>query len=94
MKRMVAILLALLLCCVPLSARANALPPDVVSKLRGALTEMGVDGATQGRLIAKLEKGQMWDSLTVGESPVRVERMGSVTREVYRDGSVIVTTIG
>lgn len=57
------------------------------------MTGYGVDEGTQDRLIAKLVAGERWDSFREGVEPVVIERSGSQVREVYADGSLIVSTV-
>lgn len=67
-----------------------------VSELRAKLSEYGVTGAVQDRLIQKYLDGQIWDSLN-GSTPVRTTTTivdhKKQTIERFADGSFVVSTI-
>lgn len=67
--------------------------PDV----RDFYTKYGVDEATQDRLIASMEEGDLIDALSSGEEPVSAEEIlrDGVIEVVYtyQDGSVAVTSL-
>lgn len=57
----------------------------------------GVDQATQTRLFAELQAGEMWDVLVEGSEPVSTETSTTngvtTTLYTYADGSIAVTTV-
>jgi hypothetical protein len=80
----------------PAGAEVTSEAPER-TEIRSTMTSYGVDQATQDQLIAKLEGGIVWDSLTEGAEPVAiVERdVADATEriETYADGSVVVTSL-
>ena len=66
-------------------------------RIRMELARAGVDERTRDALIAKLESGQVWDSMIPEATPVnsRQYQIGAMveTRLEYSDGSVVISSI-
>lgn len=61
------------------------------SYLANWLIENGVNENTKDKLMEKLEKGEMWDSIS-GGNPVKIEKLDEMTEKtIYEDGSIIVS---
>lgn len=73
----------------------SKIPKDDISNIRSGLSEVGVEPKVQDRLINKLERGIVWDSLNGSSKPVKktIEQLSgeTVERLVYADGSVVVS---
>lgn len=69
---------------------------DII-QLKTFLNDYGVNQKTQNTLLNKLESGEIWDSLKKNEKPTHSYETenNDVTEkvEVYKDGSIIVTSI-
>lgn len=65
---------------------------DPQSKVRAFLGEYGVDATTQELLIEKLNRGEIWDSLS-GADPISVKKNGDKEIRLYADGSVSVFSV-
>ncbi|MCR4431212.1 MAG: hypothetical protein NUV45_09375 [Tepidanaerobacteraceae bacterium] len=72
-----------------------SLEENMKSKIRSNLDELSIDRETQDKLIKKLERGELWDSMNpekVSQVPIRdltpsIDK--PVKRVVFEDGSVI-----
>jgi hypothetical protein len=73
------------------------LTADQVAQLRSLLAENGVDAATSEALVAKMQRGELWDSFRPDVAPVSevttLDGQYTVTRSVYPDGSVVISTV-
>lgn len=79
------------------SGSAGVLSVDEVNQLRSMMTENGIDAATREALLAKIQRGELWDSLRPDVSPVTevttLDAQYAVTRSVYPDGSIAISTV-
>ncbi|RRD48140.1 hypothetical protein [Arachnia propionica] len=93
MRKLFVTTLSLLLFFFTLPAKAENISEDDLGQVRTALKRAGVSQEVEDRLIAKLQAGEIWDSMTPGTEPRTVERSSGVIREIYDDGSLVVTTM-
>jgi len=77
---------------------SQSLTTENIQSLNEFLTTYNVDEKTQNNLIAKLKKGEVWDSIKKGQEPVSTyekttEEDVIETISTFKDGSITVTTL-
>lgn len=73
------------------SANSNKLSEKDKKELNTWMEKYKVDENTRNRLLDKLDKGYLWESITSPKSPVKKEKLDNCSiKKTYSDGSIII----